>query len=114
VLNEALDALMAYDFPGNVRELQNMVERAVALSGNRPVGPELFTEHMRRGQALAMPELDAFPADGLDLEKILIETERRLIRQALAASGGVKKEAARLLGLSFRSLRYRISKLEME
>ncbi len=114
VLNEALDALMTYDFPGNVRELQNMVERAVALAGNRPVGPELFTEHMDRGQALAAPGPDTFPAEGIDLDALLAETERRLIRRALVAAGGVKKEAARLLGLSFRSLRYRIDKLGME
>jgi two-component system response regulator PilR (NtrC family) len=114
VLGEAVDALMAYDFPGNVRELQNLAERAVALAGGRPVGAELFTDHMQSGSAQDRAARDPLPAEGLALDEVLASTERRLIRQALQASGGVKKEAARLLGVSFRSLRYRLAKLQME
>ncbi len=114
VLAEAIDALMVYDFPGNVRELQNMVERAMALGGDRPIGAELFTDHMRRGPSDAHLNMEDFPEKGLDLDGVLAAAERKLIHKAMQASGGVKKEAARLLGVSFRSLRYRLAKLEME
>ncbi len=117
VLGEAVEALQGYSFPGNVRELENMVERAVALAGNRPIGPELFSESMAAGAEAAAGPLAAeqdFPEGGVDLDDRLAQLERHLIRQALQRSGGVKKEAAKLLGLSFRSLRYRLDKLGMD
>ena len=114
VLTEAIDALMGYDFPGNVRELENLVQRAAALAGNRPIGPELFIDHMRKEPIGLLGDLESFPEQGLDLVGVLDEAERKLIRKALIRSGGVKKEAARLLKISFRSLRYRLAKLQME
>jgi two-component system response regulator PilR (NtrC family) len=117
VLPEALEVLRGYDFPGNVRELENLVERAVALAGPGPLGAEGFLDHLRKpgpdGSALAglMAEL---PAEGLSLDSALAGLERRLIEQALEAAGGVKTEAARLLGISFRSFRYRLSKLGLD
>jgi two-component system response regulator PilR (NtrC family) len=117
VLGEALEALQAYDFPGNVRELENMVERAVALAGNRPIGPELFTEHMERGPTPgdgAGPVQQRLLDEGVELDAVLAGVERQLIEQALQRSGGVKKDAARLLGITFRSLRYRLAKLGMD
>ena len=117
VLSEAVEALQGYAFPGNVRELENMVERAVALAGNRPIGPELFSESMAAGAGAAAGPLAAeqdFPEGGVDLDDRLAQLERHLIRQALQRSGGVKKEAAKLLGLSFRSLRYRLDKLGLD
>ena len=110
VLSEALEALSTYEFPGNVRELQNMVERAVALSGGRPIGPELFLENMRTGDDLAGADYGEIPEDGLDLDGVLASVERKLLSLALQRAGGVKKEAARLLRISFRSIRYRLLK----
>ncbi|MBN2493560.1 MAG: sigma-54-dependent Fis family transcriptional regulator [Deltaproteobacteria bacterium] len=108
VLPETLAFLARQALPGNVRELENLVERAVALCDGRPIGPELIAEHVQRGIAPATPDL---VAGGVDLDRVLAETERRLIQDALVAAKGVKKDAARLLGISFRSIRYRIAKL---
>ena len=110
---EALDWLLSYDYPGNVRELENLIERAVALESGTILGAEHFPE--RRGE---VPSLGArpptFPADGLDLDAALADLERSLILAALSESGGVRKRAAKLLHISFRSLRYRLQKLGIE
>jgi two-component system response regulator PilR (NtrC family) len=113
VLTEAFEAFSSYDFPGNVRELQNMVERAVALCGGRPIGPEVFEQHLRQTGSSRMAATD-LPAEGVDLEDVLVSVERRLLEQALRRSNGIKKEAARLLGISFRSIRYRLLKHGLE
>jgi two-component system, NtrC family, response regulator PilR len=114
ILTEALDALDMYDFPGNVRELQNMVERAVALSSGRPIGPELFTEYMQKGLELPVQSIGELPDEGVDLEGMLASIERNLLEQALLRAGGVKKKAAKLLRISFRSIRYRLQKLGLD
>lgn len=111
---EALDWLLGYEFPGNVRELENLIERAVALE----TGPSLSAEHFptdgpQRVRA-AVPGPEQFPEGGLDLDAALADLERALILAALDRSGGVRKHAAKLLRVSFRSLRYRLQKLGIE
>ncbi|MGC3997950.1 MAG: sigma-54 dependent transcriptional regulator [Anaeromyxobacter sp.] len=107
---EALALLQAYDFPGNLRELANVVERAVTLTAGTLIGPEALPASVR-GRALgAAPEEVSLPPEGLDLQAHLDAVERRILEQALARTGGVKTEAARLLSLTFRSLRYRLAK----
>ncbi|QJA06917.1 sigma-54-dependent Fis family transcriptional regulator [Thermosulfurimonas marina] len=104
----ALKALMEYDFPGNVRELENIIERAVALETGPLILPESLT--LRSGGS-SRTELKAeLPPGGLDLEAYLAEIEKDLLRQALERTGGRREEAARLLGLTPRSLRYRLQK----
>ncbi len=110
VLTEAMDALEAYDFPGNVRELQNMVERAVALSANRPIGAELFSDYFRKSEVLAKLDLDNFPDEGINLDSVLATVEKRLLQQALERTNGIRTEAAKLLHITFRSIRYRLLK----
>ena len=110
VLNEALEELGNYDFPGNVRELLNLVERAVALSSGRPIGPEVFRQHLHQGGEVLPAAPRDLPEEGVDLEEVMASVERRLLEQALLRANGVKKEAARLLGISFRSFRYRLMK----
>jgi two-component system response regulator PilR (NtrC family) len=112
VLTEALDELNTYDFPGNVRELLNLVERAVALSGGRPIGPEVFRQHLHHGGEPLSASMD-LPQEGVDLEEVMASVERKLLEQALRRANGVKKEAARLLGISFRSFRYRLMKHDL-
>ncbi len=111
----ALKILRDYDYPGNVRELENIIERAVTLSGGDTIDtadlPEL---HVSPVIAPRPEEVNDFPADGIDLDRVLHDYERTLLGKALGQTGGVRKKAALLLGISFRSLRYRLSKLGLE
>ncbi len=114
VLEEALAVLADYAFPGNVRELENMVERAVALCGGRPIGQQLFVDYMqKKGPTLDAP-VPEIPAEGIELEQVLNSVELRLLQEALRRTGGVKTDAAQLLGISFRSFRYRLLKHNLD
>ena len=110
---EALDWLLGYEFPGNVRELENLIERAVALESGTLLGATHFPERRAPARAGADPN-QRFPPEGLDLDGALADLERALILAALEQSGGVRKRAAALLRISFRSLRYRLQKLGIE
>ncbi len=106
---DAMSALTAYGFPGNVRELENLVERAVTLSVDDRV--TLAALPALSAAAPAAASASELPPEGLDLEREVEAFERRIILKALDRTGGNRTEAARLLGVSFRSLRYRLSKL---
>jgi len=108
--------LCDYDFPGNVRELENLIERALTLeSGDEITATSLPALVPRSQQQKASGSLATggsdFPTEGVDLERLVADFERDLIGKAMERSNGVRKEAARLLGISFRSFRYRLSKL---
>ncbi|WP_438030925.1 sigma-54-dependent transcriptional regulator [Sorangium sp. So ce233] len=107
---DAVRALDAYAFPGNVRELENMMERAVALAGGPSIGLGDLPSAVAGLSASPAPLLAELPPGGCMLDEVLGEVERRLILQALERTGGVRKAAAKLLGVSFRSLRYRLAK----
>jgi len=107
---EASRLLAAWDYPGNLRELANVIERAVTLCEGEGLGPELLPAALRGGGTAAAPGEAELPAEGLDLQARLDAIERGILEQALARAGGVRTEAARLLGLTFRSLRYRLAK----
>lgn len=107
---DALRVLDAYAFPGNVRELENMMERAVALASGPAIGLGDLPPAVSGLSASPAPFLWQLPPDGCDLDDVLGELERRLILQALERAGGVRKTAAKSLGISFRSLRYRLTK----
>jgi DNA-binding NtrC family response regulator len=105
-----VEALMTYDWPGNVRQLEHAVERAVILhrSGDALEIP-LPAELSRRAEAI-----DPLPPPGMSLPDLLLEHERRAIIAALKAAGGVQARAARRLGISRSNLNYRIQKLELQ
>jgi two-component system response regulator PilR (NtrC family) len=107
---DGLRALTAYTFPGNVRELENVIERAVALSGSRVIGLGDLPESVSGHAGAPAPSLLELPPGGLNLDDVLNEAERRLLLAALERTGGVRKRAAKLLGITFRSLRYRLQK----
>jgi two-component system response regulator PilR (NtrC family) len=106
---DTLKLLEAYAFTGNVRQLQNIVERAATLSDTDALGPESLPAGVR-GQSELPAASDVKIGEGFSLERHLDDIERRLLQESLRLSGGVKMKAAQLLGLTFRSLRYRLAK----
>jgi two-component system response regulator PilR (NtrC family) len=107
----AVSALKAYPWPGNIRELENAMERAVALERTPSILSDSLPEAVRQapgaaGQAAqAVASQDAFPEGGIDLEQHVQHIEREYIAEALRRAGGVKVKAAEMLGMSFRSFR---------
>ena len=109
---DAVRRLESYDYPGNVRELENIIERAVALSSHSVIGVDDLPEV--RPSRLGVEPPSEFPADGVDLDRLVSDYERMWVQRALERAGGVRKRAAALLGISFRSMRYRLEKLGLE
>ncbi len=105
----AMAALTDHPFPGNVRELENAIERGVTLAEGAVVELDDLPASLRGG-AGPVPEAIEIPP-GFDLERFLEEVERRYLERALYQAHGVKLDAAKLLGVTFRSFRYRASKL---
>jgi len=108
---EALKALTGYAYPGNVRELENILERAAALCEDSVIRPDDLGLH---STAASMKEAPPPPATDLPLPAYLEEIERRRIVQALEQTRWNRTAAAELLGVSFRTLRYRLKKLNIE
>jgi two-component system response regulator PilR (NtrC family) len=107
---DAIRALEAHSFPGNIRELENMMERAVALASATAIGLGDLPPEVSGLSGSPAPLLAQLPPEGCALDSVLGEVERRLMLQALERTGGVRKAASKLLGISFRSLRYRLEK----
>jgi two-component system response regulator PilR (NtrC family) len=107
---DALRSLEGYAFPGNVRELENLVERAVALAKGPTIGLGDLPHELGGAASQTTPALVSLADDGCNLDEVLGEVERRLLLQALERSGGVRTQAAKLLGVTLRSLRYRLHK----
>ncbi|WP_347357602.1 sigma-54 dependent transcriptional regulator [Bdellovibrio sp.] len=112
---EAMEILKKYDYPGNVRELENMIERTVALEGGATILPESLPPMVNTssGRKMASSNEIEIGDDGVDLDKVMGQIEKELLIKAIHSAGGVKKRAAKLLHISFRSMRYRIEKYNL-
>ena len=133
----AMDAMLSYDWPGNIRELQNAVQRAVSLAEGELVtfadvfpawsarqasdGVSQTAVAVRRvietadaGQAESESTLPPLSDSGFDLEKTLENLEAGYIREALARCGGNLTQAAEILGITFRSIRYKVKKMRLD
>ncbi|MBC7690363.1 MAG: sigma-54-dependent Fis family transcriptional regulator [Methylotenera sp.] len=134
---DAMLAIKNHPWPGNIRELENVLERAVTLENGTTVSLECFPSNIMasalqraavadaataakaaRDNRITAPEIRLpapdFSNGAISLDDILGEVEKTYLLSALEASGGVKKKAADLLGITFRSIRYRLTKLGVE
>jgi two-component system, NtrC family, response regulator HydG len=115
---EAIERLQRYDFPGNIRELRNLIERALILSS----GPELVPADFPLATSIGQPASSSLSSmewvnaqpESLSLRSLLEEVEKSLITRALQSSGGVQAEAARRLQLSRSDLSYKLSKFGLK
>src|SRR5438270_10599780 len=117
---ESLHTLADYDWPGNVRQLENTIERAVAMESSSELRVELPSERPKAraaaaaaGDAKSSHASASFPNGGIDLEGHLADIERSLLQGALRQSNGVQTRAAELLKLSYRSFRHLLKKYEL-
>ncbi len=112
ISDEAMKVLKKYDYPGNVRELENIIERTVALETGATILPESLPPFVNTpsGRKLASSYEIEIGDDGIDLEKIIGQMEKELLIKAIHKANGVKKKAAKVLGITFRSMRYRCDK----
>jgi two-component system response regulator PilR (NtrC family) len=117
---DALKLLCSYDWPGNVRQLENTVERAVALEETAELNVELPTERQKvRAAAAGVGGVSGsigvpfIPNEGLDMERYVADLEKGMILHALKQSNGVQTRAAELLRLSYRSFRHLLKKYEI-
>jgi len=116
VSGAAMLCLQAYAWPGNIRELENAMERAVALERTPSILVESLPDSVRASAAITVTPAagaEAFPS-GFDLEQHVQHIEREYIAEALRRAGGVKVKAAELLGMTFRSFRYYMKKYNLK
>lgn len=113
ISQQAMRCLMAYSWPGNVRQLENAIERAVALSGGRTQieTADLTPEIQQASEAAVSRDLN-LPEEGLDFDRYVSGIERELIRRALEKTGGNKGRASRLLNLKRTTLVEKLKRLE--
>ena len=110
VAPEAMSVLERYHWPGNIRELENVLERAIVLGAGEMLGVDSLPESVRRERPVKGLDNVDIPEDGLDLEATLDAIEGRYLQRALDRTGGVQTKAAELLKMTFRQFRYKLQK----
>jgi two-component system response regulator PilR (NtrC family) len=115
---EAMRALLSYDFPGNVRELENILERASIIETKDVISldsiPPNVTKMGTREEVVVPLSLDLVDGEAVSLDAEMDRLEKSMLLKALEKTGGNKTEAAKLLNISFRSIRYRLEKHGIE
>jgi two-component system response regulator PilR (NtrC family) len=109
----AMECLESYDWPGNVRQLENVIERAVALETAEQIQPESLPAEVRRGSRGGGQIDISLPDGGIDLEQHLEKLRKRYMLEAMNRSASVQTRAAELLGMTFRSFRYFAKKYDL-
>jgi two-component system response regulator PilR (NtrC family) len=110
---ESMDLLEAYEWPGNIRELENVIERAVALEKTQAILPESLPEPIAKRVPKGPAAAGLLPESGFNLEEHVEGLEKEYITQALQRAGGVQVKAAELLGIPYRSFRYYAKKYNL-
>jgi two-component system response regulator PilR (NtrC family) len=113
---ESLRLLCSYEWPGNVRQLENTIERAVALEAKDELHVDLPSERPKARAAAASGGgngMPAIPHDGIDMERYVADLEKNMLLNALKQSNGVQTKAADLLKLSYRSFRHLMKKYDI-
>ncbi|MGQ0793857.1 MAG: sigma-54-dependent transcriptional regulator [Deltaproteobacteria bacterium] len=105
---KALEALESYHYPGNIRELENIIARSVVLETSNVIRHETLPQLLHGQDTI---DLDMTLSSGASLDTVLAGVEKRMIEKALKQTQGNKTEAAKLLGITLRSIRYRLAKL---
>ncbi len=113
IARSAMDLLLLHDWPGNIRELENVLERAVALEATPTILPESLPPSIRGAGPRNGAPASGLPDSGFDLEAHVKQIECSYIAEALQRAGGVQVKAAELLGMSFRSFRYYVKKYNL-
>jgi two-component system response regulator PilR (NtrC family) len=113
IARSSMEVLLQHEWPGNIRELENVIERAVALEATPTILPESLPPSIRGIVPRNGGTPESLPESGFDLEAHVKEIERGYIAQALQRAGGVQVKAADLLGMSFRSFRYYVKKYNL-
>ena len=108
---DALRVLQAYPWPGNIRELENVIERTVALEATTIISSGSLPEHLRGSPVGPWTDGVGLPEEGLDIDEYLDNVRRSLMHQALERTRGHQKNAAELLRMSYRAFRYHAEKL---
>ncbi len=110
VTPDAMAILERHHWPGNIRELENAIERAIVLGTGDMLGADSLPDSVRRERPAREPEMIDLPDEGLDLESTLDDLERRYLLRALERTRGVQTKAAELLRMTFRQFRYKLQK----
>ncbi len=118
ISSEGMAQLRHFGWPGNIRELRNAMERAVALEQGETISLESLPETVREARGGAAPDPGdqerEIPFEGVELDNILGDVERRYLELALQRTAGNRTQAAELLGMSYRSFRYRLEKFGLD